>query len=146
MEKTDVKQEYVTNPKTNKKIKVGSKLYKKLLKEGALNKNDKTPEKTDNIEIGEEPEFNERDLQIKMAELTTNMVADNIKQIVKSQKLSNKEYDTLLKKMLYQKLCLNDNDAIKQKKEPKKKVKKSKKSKYKIVEPETSSDSSDESD
>ena len=98
MEKTDVKQEYVTNPKTNKKIKVGSKLYKKLLKEGALNKNDKTPEKTDNIEIGEEPEFNERDLQIKMAELTTNMVADNIKQIVKSQKLSNKEYDTLLKK------------------------------------------------
>jgi len=64
------------------------------------------------------------------------MVADNMKKIVRSQKLSDVEYDTLLKKMLYQKLCM---DAKKPRKEkPKKKGKK-----YKIVEPSESESDSD---
>ena len=85
--------------------------------------------------IEPEPEFNERDLQVKMAELTTDMVANNMKQIIKNQKLSNSEYDILLKKMLYKKLCIDEKP---------KKVKKTKKGKkkFKIVEP-SESESSD---
>ena len=57
----------------------------------------------------QEPEsFDELDLQHKMAELTTSMVATNVKQIIKSQKLSDSEYDALLKRMLYKKLCIDE--------------------------------------
>lgn len=81
-----------------------------------------------------EPDFDERDLQHRVADLTTSMVADNMKKIVKAQKLSDAEYDTLLKKMLYQKLCL-DKPAKTEK--PKKKAKK----KFKIVSRESESES-----
>jgi hypothetical protein len=72
-----------------------------------------------------------------MAELTTNMVADNVKKIVKSQKLSDVEYDTLLKKMLYQKLCMADEPKKPEKKKQQKKPKK----KFKIVDPSSSEES-----
>jgi hypothetical protein len=64
-----------------------------------------------------------------------------MKKIIKSQKLSDADYDTLLKKMLYQKLCLYEPKPAKPAKPAKKKPKKKK---YKIVEP--SSSESDESD
>jgi hypothetical protein len=106
----------VLNPKTGYFIKRGSKLYKRLVKEGvikeaptpapapAVAEDQPAPEKKESSKT-----FNERDLQVKMAELTTDMVANNVKQIIKSQKLSDEQYDMLLKKMLYEKLCLNDD-------------------------------------
>ena len=67
------------------------------------------------------------------------MIKDNLKTIVKSQKLNDKELDILLKKMLYEKLCLGKNTD-----KPKETKEKKKKKKFKIVEP--SSESESESD
>jgi len=86
---------------------------------------------------GPGPEFDERDLQVKMAELTTSMVATNVKQIMRAQKLSADEYDLLLKKMLYQKLCMDEKPTKPAKQEkPKKKAKK----KFKVVSSESESE------
>jgi hypothetical protein len=134
---------YAINMNTNRLLLKSTAKYKKLKKLGQVKEIstlDEAPqtEPTETEPI-KEPEFNEKDLQHKMAELTTDMVANNMKQIVKSQRLSDKDMDILLKKMLYQKLC-----SEKPKKKPMKK--KSKKSKFKLVEPSSDSDSDSESD
>ncbi len=146
--------EYALNTNTGRLIKKSTSLYKKLkklkqVKEIEIEPDEQKPKKEIKPKLPplepikeeepvKQPEFNEKDLQHKMAELTTDMVATNMKKIVKSQKLSDQEMDTLLKKMLYQKLCAD---------EPKKtpKTKKSKKSKFKLVEP-SSSESESESE
>ena len=124
--------EHAINLESGRLIKKSTAKYKKLKKLGKVKEIEEEPEKA----IEPEPEFNERDLQVKMAELTTDMVANNMKQIIKNQKLSNSEYDILLKKMLYKKLCIDEKP---------KKVKKTKKGKkkFKIVEPSSESESSD---
>ena len=141
--------EYAISLETNRLIKKSTANYKKLKKLGKVREIDPmensepTPTPTPTIEPVRpaptqppaEPEFDERDLQVKMAELTTDMVAANVKKIVNSQKLSDAEYDTLLKRMLYKKLCINEPTS-----KPTKPTKK-KKSKYKVIEP--SSDDSD---
>lgn len=143
--------EYAISLKTGRLVKKSTANFRKLKKLNLVREIDeppppaKPPSPVSNPEPVEpaqpaEPEFNERDLQHKMAELTTGMVADNMKQIIKNQKLSNKDYDILLKKMLYQKLCLEEPKKPKKEKQPKKK-----KVKFKIVEPE-SSESESESD
>jgi hypothetical protein len=86
----------------------------------------------------EEP-FNEHKLQEKLADISTDLIKSNLKKVVKAQKLSDAEFDILLKKMLFKKLCINE-----QPKQPKEDKKKKKKSKFKIVEPSSSdSESSD---
>ena len=127
--------EHAINLESGRLIKKSTAKYKKLKKLGKVKEIEEEPEKA----IEPEPEFNERDLQVKMAELTTDMVANNMKQIIKNQKLSNSEYDILLKKMLYKKLCIDEP------KKPKKvkKTKKGKKKFNKIVEPPSESESSD---
>lgn len=144
--------EYAISLQTNRLIKKSTANYKKLKKLGLVREIGSEPTPTPEPEPTPEPqpptpeptpEFNERDLQIKMAELTTEMVADNVKKIVKSQKLSDEEYNTLLKKMLYKKLC---GDAKPKPTKPKTtKPKITKKKKFKIVEPPSDSDSSESS-
>ena len=86
----------------------------------------------------EEP-FNEHKLQEKLADISTDLIKSNLKKVVKAQKLSDAEFDILLKKMLFKKLCINE-----QPKQPKEDKKKKKKSKFKIIEPSSSdSESSD---
>ena len=143
--------EYALSLKTNRLVKKSTANYRKLKKLNLIKELDAvepvpaetpppSPEPVEPVEPEPvEPEFSERDLQHKMAELTTNMVADNVKKIVKSQKLSNEEYDALLRRMLYKKLCI-DPEPTKIKTKKGKKAKK----KFKIVEPSESSDSDSE--
>ena len=125
----------VINPRTNRFVKLGSQNYKRLVREGII-----VPEQPDTVEntpsIEPEPEFDESLLQKKMANISTDMIQKNMKKIVKAQKLSDKDTDLLLKKMLYKKLCVEE-------KPPKKKQ--GKKKKFKVVQP-SSSESSDDSD
>ena len=124
----------IQNPLTKRYLKIGSPAYKRLVRSGVLppvEQPETPPEPTP-----EAPEFNEKHLQTKLAEISTDMIKDNLKTIVKSQKLSDKDLDILLKKMtmLYEKLCMK----------PDKPKETKKKKKFKIVEP--SSDSESESD
>ena len=144
-----MKNLYALSLKTNRLVKKTTSNYRKLKKLGLVKEIDdedveptpvKAPKPAEPEAEPPAPEFDERDLQHRVADLTTSMVADNMKKIVKSQKLSDAEYDTLLKKMLYQKLCMNEPKKPKKEK-PKKKAKGKK---YKIVEP--SSESESESD
>ena len=114
-----IDNQYALNKNTGRLIKKTTSLYKKLKKLNQVKEIEDDPEvvkvktvkpvKPEEPEPVEEPEpeFNELDLQHKMAELTTDMVADNVKKIIRSQSLSDKDYDILLKKMLYEKLCVD---------------------------------------
>jgi hypothetical protein len=69
------------------------------------------------------------------------MIKKNLKTIVKSQKLTDAETDQMLRKMLYEKLCLAPEPSPEKPTKPKKKAKKSK---FKLIEPSSSDeDSSD---
>ena len=114
----------IINPLTKRYVRTGSQAHKRLVRAGTLPPASEEPEK---------PEFNEKILQTKLADVSTDIIRDNLKTIIKSQKLSDKEMDMLLKKMLFDKLCIK----------PEKKDKKKKK-KFKIVEP--SSEESESSD
>ena len=86
-----------------------------------------------------EEQFSEHKLQEKLADISTDLTKSNLKKVVKAQKLSDAEFDILFKKMLFKKLCINE-----QPKQPKEDKKKKKKSKFKIIEPSSSdSESSD---
>jgi hypothetical protein len=64
------------------------------------------------------------------------MIKDNLKTIVKSQKLSDKDMDILIKKLLFEKLCIKPDKT-----KPKETKEKKKKKKFRIVEPSSESDS-----
>jgi hypothetical protein len=126
----------VKNPKTNRYVKVGSQGYKRLVREGVI-KPVETVEQTTPVFAPqtepepEEPEpFDETKLQSTLADISTDMIKNNLKQIVKAQKLSDADMDTMLKKMLYKKLCLEPPKPIKKKK---------KKPKFKVVSSESES-------
>jgi hypothetical protein len=127
--------EEIQNPLTKRYVKIGSPAHKRLVRAGTLPAVEETPPEPN----PEAPEFNEKKLQTKLAELSTDMIKDNLKTIVKAQKLTDKDMDILIKKLLYEKLCMKP-DKPKEKKETKEKKKK----KFKIVEP--SSESESESD
>ena len=137
--------EYAISLKTNRLIKKSTANYRKLKKLNQIKEIEPraqpraqpSPEpEPDSPEPEPEPEFNERDLQNKLAELSTTVVQRNMKKIIKSQKLSDTEYDLLLKKMLYEKLCLISEPPVKP-------TKKKKKKKFKIVQPSSSESDSD---
>ena len=128
--------EEIQNPLTKRYVKIGSPAHKRLVRAGTLPAVEQ-PEIPSPEALGIPIEFNEKKLQTKLAELSTDMIKDNLKTIVKSQKLSDKDMDILIKKLLFEKLCLKP-DKPKETKEKKKK-------KFKIVEP-SSSESESESD
>lgn len=128
----------IFNPNTKRYLKVGSPAYKRLVRAGVLPppSPETPPEPETPSPAPEAPEFNEKKLQTKLAEISTDLIRDNLKTIVKSQKLSDKDMDILIKKLLFEKLCLKP-DKTKPKEEKKKKKK------FKIVEPSSSESESD---
>ena len=120
----------IQNPLTKRYVKIGSPQHKRLVRNGTLPPVEETPPEPS----PESPEFNEKHLQTKLAEISTDLIRDNLKTIVKSQKLSDKDMDILLKKMLYEKLCMKPD-------KPKETKEKKKKKKFKIVEPSSESES-----
>ena len=132
----------ILNPLTKRYLKIGSPAYKRLVRSGVLSSVEQpeisqTPPPALGIPNPEAQEFSEKHLQTKLAELSTDMIKDNLKTIVKAQKLSTADLDILIKKMLYEKLCMKPD-------KPKETKEKKKKKKFKIVEP--SSESESESD
>ena len=128
----------VQNPLTKRYLKIGSPAHKRLVRSGVLPPVEQpeipqTPEA-----LGIPIEFNEKHLQNKLAEISTDLIRDNLKTIVKSQKLSDKDMDILIKKMLYEKLCIKPDKT-----KPKETKEKKKKKKFKIVEPSSSESESD---
>jgi hypothetical protein len=100
----------IMNPQTNRFVKVGSQKHKRLIMEGVL--------------------LPEDDFSSKLKETCTDIVESNSDAFTSD--LSQDQIDTLLKKMLYEKLCIQP-------------IKKKKKKKKKIVYP-SSSESESESD
>jgi hypothetical protein len=136
--------EYAINLNTGRTIRKSTSLYKKLRKLNQVKEIDLEAPKTVSEAAPstpapkpEPPEFDEKDLQMRMADLTTDMIQKNFKKVVKAQKLSDAEYDILLKQMLYEKLCMTEPKP----KKPSKQPKKVKKARFKIVEPSSSEES-----
>lgn len=130
----------IMNPLTKRFVKINSQKHKRLVVDGILKPEtlittEKLPEKVET-----EPEFDESKLQTKLADLSTDLIKDNLKKVVKAQKLSDAEMDSLLKRMLYKKLCMEEPKTKKSKEKP---AKKKKKSKFKVVSSESESESSD---
>ena len=124
---------YFLNTKTNRYFKKNSSTYNKMFADGYFNKCSET-------EL-EKPQIVEPIPELPVEPLKP-MIKTELKSIIKSNKndfvgLSQKQTDELLKRMLYEKLCLNK----KPKKEKDKNKRKSKK--YKIQ--SSSSDSSSSS-
>ena len=156
---------YAINLDTQRLVLKSTAKYKKLAKLGRVKEIEETeaskktepepePEASKKTEPEPEPakkktpdnnlDFDESQLQNKLADISTTMIKENLSKIVKSKKLTDDEMDVLIKKMLYEKLCIDKPDK---KSKPKKKpVKKSKKSKFKIVEPSSDSESDSSSD
>ena len=132
----------VLNARTNRQIKIGSRAYKQLVRDGKL-----TPVAMPDLTPSEEPILlSEQDVNLeqKLAEAATDILAENIPQLKRSTNMGSDEMDALLKKLLIQKLSSKPGKAkpVKPKKvKPVKKKKKKAKKKYKIVEPESESES-----
>jgi hypothetical protein len=129
--------EKILNTRTNRMVTPGTQAYRNALKAGDLKQTPTptpTPEESEPEQEIDEPEFDESKLQTKLVELSTDMIQQNLKKIVKSQKLSDHQMDLLIKKMLYQKLCFG---------EPIKPIKPKKKKKFKVIEPSSSELESD---
>ena len=139
----------VLNPKTNRMVKVGTAAYKRAVREGHIKTEPTatTEDTSDDEEMlkpkqkpkqkskskqkpdsdSESSGYNEIDLKTRMSEISTDMIKSNMKKIVKSRQLTPDQLDVLLKKMLYKKLCVDDQKP--KPKKPKKKPKKPKKPK-----------------
>jgi hypothetical protein len=116
-----MKEGYALNPETGRIISKTTSKYKKMVKMGLIVENDEKVKKVEKKPVPEpepesEPEFCETKLQTKIADISTTLIKDNLKSIVKAQKLTDKQMDIMLKKLLFRKLCMEP--------EPKKKPKK----------------------
>jgi hypothetical protein len=140
----------ILNPATNRFVNYGSQKYYRLVNEGVI----KLPVevipdvKTDNInyeKIQVKPDdINYEKIQVKpvkqlLAEELTTIVKENKKEFQKE--LTQKETDALLRRLLYEKLCISKKGKSKKEEKPKKKKKK-----YKIKTPPPSSESESESE
>ena len=118
----------VLNPLTKRYVNIGSQQYNKLVLEGLI----KPPEEKA-VEAEESPP-----VKVLLAETLTDVVKQNKKQFEKE--MTQQECDTLLRKLLYEKLCINE------KKKPEKKEKKKKRIKFKVMTPPPSESDSSQSD
>lgn len=159
-----VNTDYVLNPKTGRYVKKNSRIGKRLMKEGLVqtetSKQPKQQEEPEPEEPEREPaacisQYDEAKLQHTLADLSTDLIRNNLDKVVKAQSLSNAQMDTMLKRLLYEKLCLNEPEPPqkggKKKKhrkkptpKPKKKSKR-KKPKY-VIESSSDSESETQSD
>lgn len=152
--------EYALNVKTGRYCKIGSRTYQRALKAGHINSDYTEPTKitpeiaepqpiTPPVEVKTPPpsptnnikvqKFDAAELKKLMGETMTDIIKENKPQF---KDLTQKQTDVMLKKLLYDKLMI-DQKSKKSKKVKAKKPKK--KSKYKIREP-SSSESSESSE
>ena len=161
----------ILNPRTQRFVKIGGPSYRKAVKAGhiiphsaveqpAVEQPDPIqPPETDprgggRIGFAELPqamsvsltptiEYDEARLQTKLSEMTANAIQTNFDQLA-NENLTDKQIDKLLKKMLFQKLCI-DQPTRKEKK-PKKTKSKTKKKRFKVITPPPSSSDQSESE
>ena len=140
--------EHAINCKTGRLISKKTALYRKLKKLGQIKEIENEEPKVEKVktvevkavEVNVEPvEYDPKRLQEKLADISTDLIKDNLKQIIKNQKLSNDDFDILLKKMLFKKLCIDEQPKPKQVSKKKKKPK----PKLKIIESSSSESESD---
>ena len=131
----------VLNKRTNRFVKVGTPRYLRLLREGAVDPPPPSPEASAEppaapVPLAREPAAAKpaAGLKASVIEQATDIVRDNKEQFLD---LSQRQTDKLLRRMLYEKLCVGD------------KAKKNKKSKVKFKSrkvAEESSSSEEDSD
>ena len=138
---------YCLNTRTCRYVKKGSPSYNKLVVSGYFDETPKTEPidgETKHVETPIEPNVDpEPDLKKEIKPILQEIVRENKSEFVG---LTQKQTDELLKKMLYEKLCLNKQQPKSKKKEKKIKKKKSKGSQRYKVYTSSSSDSSSDSD
>jgi hypothetical protein len=127
------KETHILNPSTNRFVLVGSSKYKRLVKEGVIKPHvpqpQTQPQPAPSRPPSPESPPSTRSLKKELIKTTTDIVRDNRQDFVD---LTQKQTDALLKRMLYEKLCIDKPNA-------KKKTHKKHKKKY----ASSSSDSSD---
>ena len=144
----------ILNPKSNRQVKVGSQSYRRLVREGIIKPVQEVKPKEQEVEVVEEVkqevkqevkevEYDEAKLQTALADLSTDIIKNNLTKVVEAQKLDDKQMDDMLRKMLYKKLCMDQPDKKAKTKKTKAKKKKSKKPKFKVVEPSSSESESE---
>ena len=142
--------EFAINCKTGRLLKKSTALYRKLKKLNLVKEIENEEPKVEKVKqpeptckgslepIVEPVEYDPKRLQETLADISTDLIKDNLKQIIKNQKLSDNEMDDMLRRLLYKKLCIDEKPKPKQVSKKKKK----KKPKFKIE----SSSSDSESD
>jgi hypothetical protein len=129
-----MKSGFCINPQTGRIINKKTAKYRRLVKLGEIVEEEpkvikQILPKVEEVKKVEEVEF-VPDIKPQLAEITTDIVKENKAKL--AQELTPKQMDALLRKMLYDKLCLTPK---KNKKQPKKKAKKTR---FKLKEPSSS--------
>jgi hypothetical protein len=146
---------YILNPKTNRFVLKSGPVGKRLIKSEPMIAGDVTFRdggEKDEIDIiaGDKIEqsapITSNDIKGKMAEVSADIIKDNKRLFKNSKNMTDDELDTLLKQLLYKKLCGSSESITKPKKPKKKSIKRRKKLKKKKRFIITSSDESDNSD
>ncbi len=146
----------ILNPRTNRKVKIGSQMHRKAIKDGILSPDTLNQDTfTQSRLLGAEPLIEKEitketeppnipeSFTVKqgVAELCTNIIADNKSEF---NKLNQHETNELLKKLLYEKLYINVPENIRKSKTKSKSKKE--KPKLKLKKYYSSSSSSDDDD
>jgi hypothetical protein len=128
----------IKNPITGRRILIGGKAYTKLLAKGLIE-----PPDEEKPEEKERPE-QKTDFEEKLINTSIDVAKENI---TKFKKISQEESDELLKRLLYEKLCLEPqkNESRKVKFKKNKKHRKKKKKKHFLMPSSSESESSSES-
>ncbi len=133
-------EQFALNPKSGRYISKSSRLYFKLVNEGII-----TVEPTPLPEVaekGQTPCNTPKALKKKLKKVGFEVIAENKSQLEGTHDLNDDELDQLLKRMLYEKLCINEEKTPSKKKKSKPKPKKKKK---RIIVPSSSDESDSES-
>ena len=146
----------ILNPRTQRFVKIGGASYRKAIKNGDI-----IPPSMKNVKPVEQPaveqpvpspiqppeiEYDESRLQDKLSEMTANVIQTNFDQLA-NENLTDKQVDKLLKKMLFQKLCIDQpTDTLKVNPKKVKTKTKTKKKRFKVITPPPSSSDQSESE
>jgi hypothetical protein len=129
---------YVLNPKSQRYISRTSRLYEKLVKQGVIVepviKPTPPPEPVAPLVKPPSPLLLKRSL----AKVAVNVIAENRSQLAGTKDLDDDQVDQLLKRLLYEKLCIKKPKRAKSKAKAKKKKK--------VIVPSSSEEESSESE
>ena len=156
-----MKEGFVLNPQTGRIISKSTSKYRRLVKLGLIDeknnskvekevikKVEKTPEPAEPAEPAvqspKKEEYSEEKLQKLLISKSTDIIQDNLNSFVNTAKRTDQQLDSLVKKMLFEKLMSNKTN--KKEKEKFKKEKKTKKTKFKLRKVESSSSESSDSE